>query len=369
MPVLRERCLRILDAALCELGVDTSMPEPYVATRAPIVDTGQATTVAGTLIPVKPYEPPHWRGVPAAIEVALRALEAGSEQIRSVPPVPVLTVEAWQRAMAQLGVRLAEMRKATAEVSKIMGLGSARERILHYFLTRVGEVIQGDELAGVSGIGEWARRVRELRVEHGWPIETGVQRVGLRPDEYILTHDEQDQELANDWRLAKEIRGRKTSGKDRLLEYLKAICPRPADQDQLSDVGKIKSWQRRMRELDEEGWEIRSNVDEPELAPGTYRLATLDMRPPRARQAIKLRYEILERDTFTCQDCGRKRGEPGVRLQVHHILPVASGGTNDPDNLITLCDADHAGRHALLGHQHSVDELLNPGAEPQTVVR
>jgi len=40
----------------------------------------------------------------------------------------------------------------------------------------------------------------------------------------------------------------------------------------------------------------------------------------------------LERDNRTCQDCDSKDN-----LEVHHILPVSQGGTNDLDNLKTVC--------------------------------
>lgn len=270
----------------------------------------------------------------------------------------------WQDALGQLGIRLGEVRGTTASISDLLGLGSAQDRILRYLLVHVGTVVEGDRLAGVACISTWARRVRELRVEHGWPIESCVQRVELKPDEYVLTADRPNAALAEAWRLAKRIRGLNASGKARLLEYLKALSPKSADQDQLDYVAKIKSWQRRMRELDEEGWEVRSNVDEPDLAPGTYRLASLTRRPPRAREAVKLRYTILERDGYTCQDCGSKRGDPGVRLQVHHIRPVRQGGKNQPENLITLCSGCHAGRHALMGLNVTVDELLRPDLEP-----
>jgi len=50
---------------------------------------------------------------------------------------------------------------------------SARDRILAYFRKYPFTLIDGDEIAVVSGIGEWARRVRELRVEFGWSIYAG----------------------------------------------------------------------------------------------------------------------------------------------------------------------------------------------------
>ena len=47
------------------------------------------------------------------------------------------------------------------------------------------------------------------------------------------------------------------------------------------------------------------------------------------------RFQIFERDNFTCQYCGRK--PPEVQLEVDHIVPLAKDGTNDEINLITAC--------------------------------
>lgn len=48
-----------------------------------------------------------------------------------------------------------------------------------------------------------------------------------------------------------------------------------------------------------------------------------------------LRFEILVRDHFTCQYCGRKA--PEAVLHVDHRLARARGGSNDRANLITSC--------------------------------
>jgi len=47
------------------------------------------------------------------------------------------------------------------------------------------------------------------------------------------------------------------------------------------------------------------------------------------------RYNILKRDSFACQYCGRKA--PNVILEVDHIIPVSKGGSNNPSNLKTAC--------------------------------
>lgn len=279
----------------------------------------------------------------------------------------------WLEAAAQIGLLSAGMRDGLSQVNRALGIKSGRDAILLYLRNHVGESVPADALAGVSGIAEWARRVRELRVQLGWPIESGVNRDDMPYDHYRLTADRPDTDLAERWRVAKAARnlskprGGATSGKDRLLHYLQEISPRPADKEQLAYVAKIHEWPRRLRELEEEGWQIISNVDDPSLPPGSYRLPTLEKRPPRVRRAIKLRYKILDRDKRTCQDCRREPGQ-GVCLQIHHLLPVHQGGDNSDENLVTLCSQCHGGRHSLMGAAPT-DELLNPDQEVDLLER
>lgn len=73
----------------------------------------------------------------------------------------------------------------------------------------------------------------------------------------------------------------------------------------------------------------------------------------RGRGAYAMR--ILYRDKFTCYDCGEIhafRNKFGVQLpiddgqlEIHHIVPVADGGGDEPSNLITLCHDCHMRRH------------------------
>lgn len=53
------------------------------------------------------------------------------------------------------------------------------------------------------------------------------------------------------------------------------------------------------------------------------------------RGSLRLRFAILERDAFTCRYCGRKA--PDVELHVDHVVAIARGGTNEPENLVTSC--------------------------------
>lgn len=53
------------------------------------------------------------------------------------------------------------------------------------------------------------------------------------------------------------------------------------------------------------------------------------------------REAILHRDKYTCQLCGKKH----TRLEVHHIVYRSQGGTDNENNLITLCEDCHSDIH------------------------
>ena len=50
---------------------------------------------------------------------------------------------------------------------------------------------------------------------------------------------------------------------------------------------------------------------------------------------------VLNRDNYKCQHCGKKN----CRLEVHHIVYRSKGGTDDENNLITLCEECHDSVH------------------------
>ncbi len=56
-----------------------------------------------------------------------------------------------------------------------------------------------------------------------------------------------------------------------------------------------------------------------------------------------LKAYVLSRDNYTCQHCKGKSKDP--KLQCHHIIFRSNGGTDTPDNLITLCSTCHQKLH------------------------
>lgn len=66
------------------------------------------------------------------------------------------------------------------------GNGS-KAKLLRYFQAHVGQVLTSEQLKAASGnASEWGRRVRELRDEQGYNIQTHNDRSELSPGEYIM---------------------------------------------------------------------------------------------------------------------------------------------------------------------------------------
>lgn len=61
----------------------------------------------------------------------------------------------------------------------------------------------------------------------------------------------------------------------------------------------------------------------------------------------ELREEIMRRDHYTCQICGKYMPDE-VGLQVDHIIPVAKGGKTVPSNLQVLCSKCNGAKSAKL---------------------
>ncbi|MYL18239.1 hypothetical protein GLW36_16560 [Halorubrum terrestre] len=75
----------------------------------------------------------------------------------------------------------------------------------------------------------------------------------------------------------------------------------------------------------------------------------------------KARKIVLERDDFECQKCSTVGGPEGhVELHVDHIEPQSAGGSDDPENLRTLCRECHMEIHGSTprGEPASVGEIV-----------
>ncbi len=66
------------------------------------------------------------------------------------------------------------------------GVGS-KEAIRQFLLANIGRVIDSSELqAAADGAVQYSRRLRELRDEEGWPIQSHLDNTSLKPGQYLL---------------------------------------------------------------------------------------------------------------------------------------------------------------------------------------
>ncbi len=66
--------------------------------------------------------------------------------------------------------------------------------------------------------------------------------------------------------------------------------------------------------------------------------------------SLRLRFKVLHRDRFTCQDCGASPAKMlGVELHVDHIIPWSKGGETVLENLATKCSKCNLGKSNLWG--------------------
>jgi hypothetical protein len=246
---------------------------------------------------------------------------------------------------------------------------SARDRILHYFLKYPLVIIGGDELLVVSGIQEYARRVRELKVQFGWSIVSGVTArqmaeehefplseidvTSMGPSDYILLSKHQDRDAAHRWHLANEIRRENISVRDKILKYLRHNVGQKVTGEELKYLaGDRSEWARRVRELRTEyGWPVvTQNTGRPDLEVGVY-LLEADRQSPEHDRHIPdpVKSKVLRRDEYHCTVCRWShdewnRSDPR-HLELHHQQAHVKGGENTESNLVTVCTVCHDDIH------------------------
>lgn len=114
--------------------------------------------------------------------------------------------------------------------------GSGRARLIAYLRAQSGKIVHTDELMIVAGIGDYPRRIRELRAQHGWPIISGLAvrdlrglpaprqalkavPSGIAPDEYLLLEDRQDKLAPDRWTACGQMRGSTVSTRALVYDY------------------------------------------------------------------------------------------------------------------------------------------------------
>ncbi|WP_284162510.1 HNH endonuclease [Frigidibacter sp. SD6-1] len=159
-----------------------------------------------------------------------------------------------------------------------------------------------------------------------------------------------------------------SGARSKLRAFFLCNLGRVLEAEELRHVsGNISEWARRVRELrTEEGYQILTHNDRSELKPGQYLLETAKPQPAFERAISKeTRAFVLDRNGFTCQQCGAVAGEPHpydparkTRLHIGHVIDKSLGGTDDVGNLRALCSVCNEGAANLTHDRPSLLKLL-----------
>jgi hypothetical protein len=154
----------------------------------------------------------------------------------------------------------------------------------------------------------------------------------------------------------------------KLRGYLLQNVGKILESDELRAVSGGKSeWARRIRELrNEEGFQILTHNDRSDLKPGQYLLDSAKPVPAFSRSISKeTRALVLDRNGFTCQQCGAVAGEVHpydgdrkTRLHIGHIIDKSMGGTDEAGNLRAICSVCNEGSKNLTLDRPSLQKLL-----------
>jgi hypothetical protein len=144
---------------------------------------------------------------------------------------------------------------------------------------------------------------------------------------------------------------------------------KPITGEELAYIAKdAREWNRRTRELrTEEGWPIKTKMSgRPDLPTGVYILEENKQAEPHDRHiSDSVRVEVLTRDYFACRHCGWSQDQatqedPRRFLELHHLEHHATGGSNEENNLVTLCNVHHDEVHKRKMNAETVLKWLQP---------
>jgi len=184
-------------------------------------------------------------------------------------------------------------------------------------------------IAGVTGSGTVTKEDIKCigRVSHSAVVKRfgslrkALTLAGMKSERFMkATDDELLAILLDLWQQVLEKEGR-TPQREDLKKY-----SFPLSDDTVAR--RFGGWRRALMRAHESITEASVPDDAPR---------TSQAEVPRQREALSIRkrFFVLKRDHFACVRCGQSG--VGVRLEVHHRLPFAKGGSDHLTNLETLC--------------------------------
>ena len=165
-------------------------------------------------------------------------------------------------------------------------------------------------------------------------LRRALEAAGLVPQRYMnATDDELLAILVDLWAKTLEAEGRAPQRKDLRVYGV------PVSGDTF--LRRFGSWRKALVAA---ASTVRPDAD---VSGASDPIRTPEPAPSRQRREAmsdRKRFFVFKRDSYTCKICHAS----GVPIEVDHVIPVAKGGTDDLDNLQTLCFSCNRGKRDSL---------------------
>jgi 5-methylcytosine-specific restriction endonuclease McrA len=143
----------------------------------------------------------------------------------------------WEGELGEFIDSMEKLESTETELyERIFEEGSGKGRIREYLRDKVGEPVKSERIARVSGISQYARRIRELRNEEGFVIDSTRTRAELGQNDYFVV---EIRDVDEKRRITAQTRFEQLQREDTC-----AICGRGVDHPEVSymEVDHIESF-------------------------------------------------------------------------------------------------------------------------------
>ena len=155
-----------------------------------------------------------------------------------------------------------------------------------------------------------------------------LRKAGLESGNIVnYTDEELFENILNIW----QFKGKQPVRKD--------LAFPPSEISQSPYNRRFHSWITAIKEFVNYANDKNIEVDKNDCVNGA------NMKCPGRDPSLRLRYQVLKRDNFSCCQCGASPAkDPSVSLHIDHIIPWSKGGRTTLDNLQTLCSKCNLGK-------------------------
>lgn len=141
-----------------------------------------------------------------------------------------------------------------------------------------------------------------------------------------------------------------------LYDFIKNEGPGKIKRVEFEKLIDSTTWPRALRQLRSDGI-INYEYDRSLNIYNITSIGEYSSTTNRSQINDKVRFRILNRDNYTCQTCGKTPTKDGIKLHIDHRVPVDMGGSNNDENLWTMCAQCNEGKKNFIKDELESDVM------------